>query len=212
MEIEVNFLDGSKRVYIGLFDKKIKEANFSKSDLTLQNISRSEFVNSDFSYSRFKESSLRFSNFNKCNFIMSDFRSSNMAFSSFSYCDFSRANLCGAYLFDSELIGCDFRCADFSKANLSRSDLYGSNLSSSNLSGANLSFCKNIISLNLGRHVAVYYFYKNHRMKIGCLDFPIETWVRQFKSIGRSNNYSDDEIQIYGDFIKLCSQYEITGD
>ncbi len=105
-----------------------------------------------------------------------------------------RANLIGA-----TLNGVDLRGANLYRANLSRV-----NLSRSTLNGA-----KGILSFTGSRHLLVYFKYDNiHYFKIGCMTYTREEWLENFTSIGKAQDYSDNEIEIYGTIIKAMSKVE----
>ena len=106
------------------------------------------------------------------------------------------ANLRGAYLYGADLYG----------ANLRGANLYGANLS-----GANLCGTKGVLSFTGEKHLLVYFKTSGiYYMKIGCITKPIETWISNFKNIGRSEGYSEEHIKLYGEVVKLFSTYEIT--
>jgi hypothetical protein len=124
-----------------------------------------------------------------------------------------RANLCRAYLFKANLSGADLSFADLRSANLSGADLSSANLSSANLSGADLSEAnlsgtimenKFMIEFQFNKHRATFYSYD--RLTIGCEDHNLKYWLNNFKEIGQANNYSEDEIKLYANFIKTCAK------
>jgi hypothetical protein len=60
----------------------------------------------------------------------------------------------------------------------------------------------------------VYQFRKNWAyytfdgmIRIGCEFHKIETWLRDYKSIGKKNGYDKVEIKMYGHFIKMCASH-----
>jgi uncharacterized protein YjbI with pentapeptide repeats len=126
--------------------------------------------------------------------------------------DLSGANLSGANLSEANLYGANLYGADLYGADLSKADLYGANLSEANLYGANLYGAnlketllegKPILSFQFERHTA--FFCGLDWIKIGCNKLPISQWLEQYVAIGKLNNYSDEQIRRYGDFIKLCA-------
>ena len=130
--------------------------------------------------------------------------------------DLSRANLYGANLSEADLHGADLHGADLSRANLygadlRGADLRGANLRGADLRGANLLGAKGVLSFTGEKHLLVYFKTSGiYYMKIGCITKPIETWISDFKNIGRSEMYSEEHIKLYGEVIKLFSTYEIT--
>lgn len=109
-----------------------------------------------------------------------------------------RANLAGADLTCVNLIGANLAGADLERANL-----YGANLTWTDLYGTSLEG-KTIVTFQFGKHAA---FYRGlDEIQIGCYKHSIEHWVSNFEAIGKSNGYSNDEIQKYGRFIKSCAR------
>ena len=120
------------------------------------------------------------------------------------------ANLSGANLYGADLYGANLSGADLYGADLYGADLYGADLREANLSGANLCGTKGVLSFTGEKHLLVYFKTGGiYYMKIGCITKPIETWISDFKNIGRSEGYSEEHIKLYGEVIKLFSTYEI---
>ena len=108
-------------------------------------------------------------------------------------------------LSDSNLRGSDLSDSDLRYSNLSYSDLRDSNLSYSNLSGSDLSDSIGIVSFTFKKHLAVSFFNKEIlTTKIGCEQLPTIEFLAKHKDIGIKNGYSEEEINAYGAFIKLC--------
>ena len=55
------------------------------------------------------------------------------------------------------------------------------------------------------KHTAIYVPWQK-LLKIGCLEYPIEKWQTEYKSIGKLHDFSEKEIKQYGQFIKLCAE------
>jgi len=93
--------------------------------------------------------------------------------------------------------------ANLSRANLSRADLSGADLSRADLSGADLSFTC-IFGLYLGKHF-VFGWKKTKEIviKIGCIEHTAKEWKKEFKKIGKNENYTPKEIEAYGRGIKF---------
>src|ERR1035437_8413197 len=109
----------------------------------------------------------------------------------------SKANLSGANLSGANLSG----------ANLSGANLSGANLSGANLSGANLSGTllegKTILSFQFEKHTA--YFYGADETRLGCHVKAVNEWLETFEEVGKKENYTDKQIEMYGNFIKQCA-------
>lgn len=110
--------------------------------------------------------------------------------------------------------------ADLSKACLSLVDLSGANLYGTNLRGAdlykvdlryaNLVGCKGIITFNFERDMGIYYRCKDeYYIKIGCENYTLDYWLNNYKEIGKSYKYSEGHINMYGDMIRLLSNYDL---
>ena len=120
----------------------------------------------------------------------------------------SRANLSRADLSGADLSRANLSGANLSRANLSGADLYGANLSGADLSradlsGADLSFTC-IFGLYLGKHF-VFGWKKTKEIviKIGCIEHTAKEWKKEFKKIGKNENYTPKEIEAYGRGIKF---------
>ena len=84
------------------------------------------------------------------------------------------------------------------------------NLSGANLCGADLSGTKGIMSFNGEKDLLVYFYHDNdHYFKIGCKTFSYKTWLKDYKKIGKENNYTNDEIELYGTIMKTFSKYDL---
>jgi uncharacterized protein YjbI with pentapeptide repeats len=120
------------------------------------------------------------------------------------------ADLYGANLSGANLSGANLSRADLSRANLSGAYLSGANLSGAYLSGANLKNTilegKAILSFQFEKDTA--YFYDIDKIKIGCLENTIDYWANNYKTIGKENNYNDEQIKKYGEFIKICKKMQ----
>jgi uncharacterized protein YjbI with pentapeptide repeats len=127
--------------------------------------------------------------------------------------DLSGANLSGANLYRADLSGADLYRADLSGADLSGANLYGADLSGANLyradlSGANLQETilagKSILSFQFEKHTA--YFYGSDEIVIGCERHTVKEWLDRYQEIGKKEGYSEDQILMYGNFIKSCAE------
>ena len=119
------------------------------------------------------------------------------------------ADLCEADLRRADLRRANLRGADLCEANLYGADLYGADLRETNLCGADLSFCKGILSFTGEKHLLVYFKEGNeYYFKIGCITKTAKEWLEEFEHIGEDHNYGSS-IEIYGDVIKLFSQYDL---
>ena len=105
--------------------------------------------------------------------------------------DLREANLRGANLWGADLCG-----ADLWGANLRGANLWGANLRGANLWGANLCGAKQrIVQISTVRHQIVAI---DDIVSIGCKQHKLDYWLENFKEIGKAENYSDTEIDLYG--------------
>ena len=123
-----------------------------------------------------------------------------------------KANLHWANLRRADLRGTDLRRADLSEANLRRADLSGANLSEANLRWANLRWADlrgadlhstNVLRFQFNQHEAIC---TGHRITIGCEDHDLKWWLENYETCGKKNNYSELEIKLYGQWIKMCAE------
>jgi len=125
-----------------------------------------------------------------------------------SRANLSDANLSDANLFRANLSGAYLSGAYLSDANLSRAYLSGTYLSDANLSRANLSETllseKVFLSFMYKKHTA--YFFGLDEITIGCHKKSISVWLTSFTEIGKKEGYTEEEIKMYGKFIKQCAK------
>ncbi len=161
---------------LSLKNKNLSHIDFSNSDLSGVDMSHSDLSNSDLS--------------------KTDLSGSDMSYSNLSMADLSDANLTSAVL-----SGANLHCADMSSANLSEVKIDGANLREAEFKGTLLEngehehFC-------FRKHPAKYH--GNGLLTVGCFTYHISEWMEKFREIGKSHQYSEEEIEIYGNFVKQC--------
>jgi hypothetical protein len=120
--------------------------------------------------------------------------------------DLRFANLRSANLSFANLSSADLSSADLSSADLSFADLSFADLSSADLSFADLSFANlretGTMIFNYEQHVA--YYTPDGTLRIGCIYMPVSEWELGFKEIGKDQRYTEEQILMYGLFIKQC--------
>ena len=114
------------------------------------------------------------------------------------------AGLQGANLRGAGLQGADLWRANLRRANLRRADLEGADLWRANLRGANL-YSTNVITFSGGKHFA---FYHEGYLKIGCKGLSLAEWAQNYNTIGKSEDYTKQEIELYGHFIAMLELME----
>ena len=175
--------------------KAIQEkVNLRYADLSNANLSYADLSNADLSYA--------------------DLSNADLSYADLSYADLSYAYLSNANLRYAYLSNADLRYADLSNANLSYANLRYAYLSNANLryadlryadlSNANLRYA-NLMTFQFQRHQAFYTF--DGTLRIGCIVLPISEWVDTFEQIGLHEQYTDEQIDMYGDFINICYKH-----
>ena len=123
--------------------------------------------------------------------------------------DLHDANLHDADLHDADLHGANFKGANLSYVDLRGADLHDADLSYVDLCGANLHGADTrhtcINTIKLSRHTL---YQHNEYIQIGCEKHSIFEWVNMYKQIGIANDYSDVEIEIYGNVINSILEKE----
>jgi hypothetical protein len=119
--------------------------------------------------------------------------------------DLGGAYLGGADLGGAYLRGADLRGAYLRGADLRGADLGGAYLGGADLRGADLGGAKGIkipvISISGSMHNFQYY---DGNIRIGCEYHSIEYWNIMYDAIGRDNQYTEEQILEYYNYIRLC--------
>jgi hypothetical protein len=108
----------------------------------------------------------------------------------------NRASLDGASLYRASLNG-----ASLDGASLDRASLYGASLE--NTKGVKYP----LISISGSRNLFCYY---NGYIKIGCNFLLVKDWIKEHENgdqLAKKFGYTDEEIQEYYGYIKMCEQY-----
>ena len=100
--------------------------------------------------------------------------------------------------------------ANLHGANLCGADLRGAYLGSANLCGANLhgaNLCgaKGILRLSDGQHDVIAF--DTGQVSISCHMYDISRWLQSYRTVGKKEEYTDDEIADYGDRLELCAKW-----
>ena len=153
---------------------------------------------------------LRYVNLSKANLSKANLSKANLGKANLRYANLYNANLGNTDLRYANLGNTDLRYANLRYANLYNANLYNANLSNADLYNANLLNAQSILSFIGEQHLLVYFKYdETYYCKIGCKDFPVEYWIKNFQDIGISEGYSLEQTRLYGDVIKLFSQYDL---
>ena len=154
---------------------------------------------------------LSYADLSYANLRYADLRSANLSYADLSSADLSSANLRSADLSSADLSSADLRYANLRYANLSYANLRYADLRSANLSYANLSYADlsyaNVVYFTFNRHTA-YFLFDSH-IRIGCVYKKIEDCTPKFiETLGKSENYTDQETAVYASFIKACKKLQ----
>ena len=138
-----------------------------------------------------------------------DLRHANLRYANLSYANLRSADLRYANLSSADLSYADLRSADLSYADLRSANLRSADLSYADLRSADLSYADlrsaNLLIFQYQRDQA-FFTTKEGALRIGCVFMPISEWLIGYKDIGKKNNYTDLQIEMYGDFIKMCAK------
>jgi len=93
---------------------------------------------------------------------------------------------------------------DLSSANLLSADLSSADLRSANLSSADLRSA-DLLIYQFRKDWAYYTF--DGMIRIGCEFHKVDTWLKDYRSIGEKNGYDKIEIEMYGKFIEMCAAH-----
>ena len=119
--------------------------------------------------------------------------------------DLRGANLRDANLRDADLWGANLRDADLWGANLRGASLRGANLRDADLRDADLWGAVGKFAVGkFGRHQGVAV---GGYISIGCERHTFDHWLKNFEKIGESNDYSEQEIAMYGQWIKMAVEW-----
>jgi hypothetical protein len=120
------------------------------------------------------------------------------------YADLSYADLRYTNLRYADLSYADLSSANLRYANLRYADLSYADLSSADLRYADLSYA-DLLVFQFQMQWVYYTF--DGMLRIGCESHTIAKWVKEYKEIGNKNNYSPIQIEMYGQFIKMCAKH-----
>ena len=172
------------KLWLDTNKKEGVRANLTSADLTGANLHRAN---------------LRGANLRSAYLTSADLQSANL-----TGANLTGADLQSAYLTGANLRGADLQCANFYRTYLRGAYLRGANLRGADLRGADLSEIKGkeILTFQAGKDFA---YSCDGFIKIGCMEHPIEYWLNNFEEIGKDNDYTENEIRLYGIFIKFIS-------
>ena len=116
--------------------------------------------------------------------------------------DLRDADLWDASLRDADLRGTDLRGANLREANLWGADLRGANLWDADFRDADFRGAVGKFAVGkFGRHQGVAV---GGYISIGCERHTFDHWLKNFEKIGESNDYSEQEMAMYGQWIKMA--------
>jgi hypothetical protein len=154
-------------------------------------------------------------NLQAANLQDADLRAADLRWANLQEANLRWADLREADLQDANLRAANLRWADLRWANLREADLQDANLRAANLRWADLREADlreadlreaNLLYFTYNRDTA--YFTFDGKIRIGCEYKPTEDWLKDYKEIGKKNNYTELEIMAYGNFIELCAKLQ----
>jgi len=88
---------------------------------------------------------------------------------------------------------------------LEETNLEGANLERVSLIGANTYKVvgKRILTFTAGKHFA---HYCDGHIKIDRTNLKVRSWLSEYRDICNDYGYSEEEIKLYGNFIKMCAK------
>ena len=139
-------------------------------------------------------------NFQGVDLRLTNLRGANLGGASLIGACFIGADLRGVNFIEADLRGVNFRGTDLRVADLRRANLSGADLAGANLYEANLFY----IHFKLEKHdgIAIY-----GQVQIDCEIHSTEWWLKNYVTLGKSNDYSDIQIEAYGKMIRFCADY-----
>ena len=100
-----------------------------------------------------------------------------------------------------DLTGANLRGANLTGANLTGADLTSVDLTVADLTSVDL---RGLIEINGSKHRLQYY---NNQLRVGCYKYPLAYWLIMYDTIGKENNYTEEEIKEYKDYMDFLKQY-----
>ena len=118
------------------------------------------------------------------------------------------ADLSGANLSRADLYIANFSGATLRKANFSRADLHGADLSGTDFCGADLTntIYENRVRLEFQYQKDIAWYMGLDEIAIGCQRHPIKHWLDNYVKIGKDNEYTEEQIEKYGSWIKYIAE------
>lgn len=156
-----------------------------------RNLSHIDFSNSDLSGVDMSESDLSNSDLSGANLSGSNLSDTNLSMADMSNSNLSNANLSGANL----------HCAILNNANLYEIIIKGTDFNMAELDGTLMESNGNEL-FRFKKHPANYH--GNGLLTVGCFTYHLSEWLEKFREIGKTYKYSEEEIEMYGNFIKQC--------
>ena len=137
----------------------------------------------------------------EANLCGADIRGANLRGANLYCANLRGADIRGADLRGADIRGADFYCADIRGADLSGADLRGADIRGANLYRAHL--CESYVLISGSRH---WFCGFSNYIQIGCYYYSIEYWKKMYNTIGKSEGYTEEEIQEYYKHIKMYEE------
>ena len=146
-----------------------------------------------------RNAELMFANLRNAELMLANLKHANLKHSDLRYADLRCVNLRGANLTGAVLIDADLEDADLEGANLEGANLKYAYLTNVNLEGTGVYFFK-------GPKDDAIYNSKDDILYIGCQVHSLEYWLKNYVDIGKEHRYTDEEIEVYGQWIKSLKE------
>lgn len=195
-------LAGANLIGAYLFRANLARANLIFANLTDANLTEANLANAD----------LVGANLTGVNLTMANLTKANLREVCLAEANLTEANLAGADLADADLTD-----ADLTSADLTDVDLVGADLALTTMCDAILTrTCFSDATLNQtkgikywtccpGEHVINAIEIEGIvQVWIGCKKLTLPEWIDQYRKIGEENNYTEAEIEVYGEMLRTA--------
>jgi len=186
--------DNTKGCRANLSYAYLYNANLSNANLSYAYLHNARLSNANLQNANLHNANLSNAYLHKADLSHADLSNANLSYAYLSNANLSNANLSYAYLHNARLSH-----ADLSNANLSYAYLSNADLSRANLSNAN------IVTFQFKKHIA---YFTGKDLRIGCKTETLQDWQNDYEEIGKKNDYTEQEIKMYGRFIEMCIEIQ----
>ena len=119
--------------------------------------------------------------------------------------DLTGGDLTGSSLKGANLKNCTLKSMSLSGVDLKDADISGANFHGCDFRGAGLNGVP-LMRFQYQRDEAHYQF--DGMIRVACEYYSVDHWVENYQAIGEANQYTDEQIEMYGEFFKWCKRLE----